>query len=115
MEFSANEYEKYLNNFLSRKYGFIQNVNVVSLKLRMGTLHGEYIITTQDGTIKEMTSQCKEKHKVGDKISFWSMAICFRKKFALTQVEKDMELIFWEMLGQPKKTIGSIKTEYIIN
>jgi hypothetical protein len=43
------------------------------------------------------------------------MAICFRKKFALTQIEKDMELIFWEMLGQSKKTIGSIKTEYIIN
>jgi hypothetical protein len=115
MEFSMNQYEQYLSTFLKRKYGFIESVDVVSLKLRMGTLYGEYIVTTQNGTIYEMTPQCKEKHKVGDRISFWSMAICFRKKFALTQIEKDMELIFWEMLGQSKKTIGSIKTEYIIN
>jgi hypothetical protein len=107
MEFSMNQYEQYLSTFLKRKYGFIESVDVVS--------YGENIVTTQNGTIYEMTPQCKEKHKVGDRISFWSMAICFRKKFALTQIEKDMELIFWEMLGQSKKTIGSIKTEYIIN
>lgn len=115
MEFQIEKYQSYLNEFIPRKYNFIESVEVVSLKLRFGLLQGQYIITTKDGTMRDMTTQCKEKVKKGDRLSFWTMAICFKKKFSLTQVEKDLELIFWEILGQPKKTIGTIKTEYIIN
>ena len=115
MEFQLDKYKSYLNDFMHRKYDFIDSIEVVSLRIRLGVLHGEFRVITKEGTIKDMTPQCREKINKGDKISFWTTAICFRKKFNLTQIEKDMELIFWEILGQPKRTIGAIKTEYIIN
>lgn len=115
MDFSMDEYKKLLDRTLSSKYSFIESVDVNSLKIRLGLLHGDFTITLKKGTMRDMTPECKQKYIQGDRVSYWVMASCFRRKFNLVKIERDIEGMFWELYGVATKNLGVIKTDYILN
>ena len=115
MEFSMEEYKNILDRNLSSRYSFIQSVNVNSLKIRLGLLHGDFTITLTNGTMRDMTHECKQKCIKGDRVSYWVMASCFRRKFNLVKIERDIESMFWDLYGVATKNLGVIKTDYILN
>lgn len=115
MKISLEDYENTINSSLRKKYDFIDHIRVISFGTKFGTFDGNFIVVTQPETIKKMDKNCLVKISIGDKVSFWNLAICFYKKFNIIQLEKDLANIYWDMNEENRKSINYVKTEYIIN
>ena len=115
MKISISEYESTVNKVITKKFSFVSEVNVNNIRLVGHLFFLTYTISLKDGSFKQMSSECKENHKIGSKMSFWEVAICFNRKFNIVELEKNLESIFSEMYEISKLDIRHSQINYILN
>jgi hypothetical protein len=115
MRILISDYESILNKVITKKFSFVSEVNVNNIRTVGNLFYLTYSISLKDGSFSQMSSDCKKKYRIGDKISFWEIEFCFKKKINIIDLEKDLEIIFREMYKVPKLDIRYTQINYIIN
>jgi hypothetical protein len=114
MEFSLSSYEKLVNFLIPRKFDMINSVVVNKLGHKMGTFHGDFTIKLNPKVKKILSDDCYNKLVNGETLTFWSMALCSKRKIDLIGLERELEKTFKELTGIKLPGVGVIKTNYIL-
>ena len=114
MEFSVSAYEKLVNFLIPRKFNVVDAVTVNRVGHKMGTFYGDFTIKLNPNVKKVMSNECYEKLKKGDKLTFWSVALCSNRKIDLIGIERELEKSFKQLAELKLPGIGVIKTDYIL-
>ena len=112
MEFSVSAYEKLINFLIPRKFDFVQSVTVNKVGHKMGTFYGQFTIKFSPQIKKILNDDCYQKLVDGEKLSFWSVALCSKKRPNLIGMEKELEKAFKELTGLHLPGVGIIKTDF---
>lgn len=114
MEFSVSAYEKLVNFLIPKKFDFVDAVIVNRVGHRMGTFQGDFTIKLSPKVKKLISDECYQKLLDGGKMSFWSIALCSKRKINIIGVERELEKTFKELTELKLPGIGIIKTDYIL-
>jgi len=112
MEFSVSAYEKLINFLIPRKFDFVQSVTVNKVGHKMGTFYGQFTVKFSPKVKKILNDNCYQKLIDGEKLSFWSVALCSKKRPDLIGMEKELEKAFKELTGLQLPGVGIIKTDF---
>jgi len=115
MKISVTDYETVINGELTKKFSFVSEINAVNIRQFGHLFYLSHVVLLKEGSYSKMSNECKQKHKIGGKISFWEVAICFNRKFNIVELEKDLERIFSEMFNISKIDIRNLEVKYILN
>lgn len=114
MEFSVSAYEKLVNFLIPRKFDVVDAVTVNKVGHKMGTFYGDFTIKLNPKVKKILSDDCFQKMKSGEKLTFWSIALCSRRKINLIGIERELENSFKELSELKLPGVGIIKTSYIL-
>lgn len=112
MEFSVSAYEKLINFLIPKKFDFVDAVIVNKVGHKMGTFYGDFTIKLSPKIKKLLSNECYQKLSDGDKMSFWSIALCSKKKVNILGLERELEKVFKELTELKLSGIGIVKTDY---
>ncbi len=114
MEFSVSAYEKLINFLIPKKFDFVDAVIVNKVGHKMGTFHGDFTIKLSPKIKKLISDECYQKLLDGGRMSFWSIALCSKRKVDILSIERELEKTFKELTELKLSGIGIVKTDYIL-
>lgn len=114
MEFSVSAYEKLVNFLIPKKFDFVDAVVVNKVGYKMGNFYGDFTIKLSPKVKKVLSDECYQKLVNGDKMSFWSIALCSKRKVDVLALERELQKIFKELTELKLPGLGTVKTNYFL-